>query len=105
MEKIRLIVLVDLPSSTRHERKVAHDFEQWLFKDGFVELQAGVYTRLADGRTNAELHAARTRNHRPETGTVRLLALTERQFQNADLLAGEESVQEREVTTELDIFL
>ena len=84
MEKIRLVVLADLAVETRHERKVKREFEASLFKGGFSLLQEGVYTRLADGRTNAELHQRRLKAMRPETGTVRLIVMTERQFQNSE---------------------
>ena len=105
MEKMRLVVFVDPASETRHERKVKREFEEFLFRDGFALLQAGVYTRVADGRTNAELHERRLRANRPDAGMVRLLVLTERQFQGAVLLSGEDHAQETEIGSQLDIFL
>lgn len=105
MEKLRILVLADLPDRTRHERKVARELREWLFSDGYTLLQAGVFTRVADGRDNASAHLGRLREHRPETGTVRVLVLAERQFQNSELVAGTEQPQETEVNTQLDIFL
>ena len=105
MDKLRLVVLVDMPTNTRHERKVAREFKEWLFKDGFSELQLGVFTRVADGRTNARMHEERLRAHQPETGPVRLFTMTERQFATGALIAGEESAQECEIGSQLDIFL
>lgn len=105
MEKIRLVVLADLAAETRHERKVKREFEGHLFKSGFSLLQEGVFTRVADGRTNADLHERRLRSYTPETGTVRLLTMTERQFQSAEVLAGSERTQESEIGAQLDVFL
>ena len=105
MEKIRLVLLVDLAAETRHERKVKREFEERLFKSGFSFLQEGVYTRLADGRSSAELHERRLRAAKPEMGTLRLLVMTERQFQCAEILAGQEQAQETEIDSQLDIFL
>lgn len=105
MEKLRIIVLADMPETTRHERKVARVFREHLFKDGFSELQVGVFTRVADGRSNANLHARRLKESRPETGPVRVLTLTEKQFSDSELLAGDESPQELEIGSQLDIFL
>lgn len=105
MEKIRLIVLADMPLSTRHERKVARVFKEDLFKNGFSELQNGVFTRVADGRTSAAIHENRLRNHAPELGVVRLFTVTERQFARSELLAGSEPPQETEIGSQLDIFL
>lgn len=105
MEKLRIIVLADMPEATRHERKVARIFRVHLFKDGFTELQVGVFTRVVDGRSNANLHVKRLRDNRPETGPVRVLTLTEKQFRDSELLAGDESPQELEIGSQLDIFL
>ena len=105
MEKLRLVVLVDLPTSTRHERKVAREFSEWLFKNGYAELQIGVFTRLADGRTNARMHEDRLIKHKPELGLVRCFTMTERQFRNGELVSGTESAQETEIGPHLDIFL
>ena len=105
MEKLRLIVLVDLPLETRHERKVAREFREALFKDGFSLLQENVYTRISNGRTNADLHKQRLKGAKPEVGLVRLFVLTENQFQEASILTGTDNTQESEIGSTLDIFL
>ena len=105
MEKMRLIVLVDLPIQTRHERKAKRELCSSLFELGFSELQENVYTRVSNGRSNMDMQIARLRERCPETGIVRLLALTERQFRESALLAGEELVQESEIGAQQDIFL
>ena len=105
MEKLRIVVLADLPVDTRHDRKLAREFKELLHREGFVRLQDGVFTRLADGRTNALLHEKRLKEARPETGTIRLLFLTEVQFQSATLIAGSNDAQEDAVGSHLDIFL
>ena len=105
MEKMRLVALVDMPSSTRHERKVKREFEEWLFKSGFYQLQLGVYTRLTNGRSSADLYESRLRANQPETGMVRLFAMTEKQFREGALIAGTEQSQENEIGSQLDIFL
>ena len=105
MEKLRLILFVDMPSSNRHERKESRLFREALFRQGFSELQEGVYSRVADGRTNAELHEKRVRQCRPDCGRIRFIAITERQFQAGTLLVGDEGAQEAEIDSQLDIFL
>ena len=105
MEKLRLIVLAEIPTKTRHERKVAREFAESMFAAGYSLLQEGVYSRVADGRTQAAAHERSMDAHAPEVGTVRLLVLTEQQFQASKLVAGSEDAQELEVDTQLDIFL
>ncbi|MDO4401235.1 MAG: CRISPR-associated endonuclease Cas2 [Coriobacteriia bacterium] len=105
MEKMRLLVLVDMPVGTRHERKVRREFLELLFSQGFSELQDSVYGRIAESRSSAAACKKRLRQNAPELGTVRLFVMTEAQFRDGKLLAGTESPQEREVGAALDIFL
>ena len=39
MEKLRLVVLVDMPVGTRHERKVAREFREWLKNEKGIDPQ------------------------------------------------------------------
>ena len=105
MNKMRIIVWSDFPAESRHQLKVAREFEEWLFSDGFIRLQPGVHTRMTDSRESAHLHLKRLRAHSPELGIVRALVITERQFLLSEMVAGQESAQELEVSSQLDIFL
>lgn len=105
MEKMRLVVLVDLPECDRHERKIKRAFEKWLFGNGYTLLQPGVYARVANGRKSAECLERSIRSNAPELGMVRLLILTEAQFQRGSLIAGCEDAQEVEIGSQLDVFL
>lgn len=105
MNKYRLVLLVDMPEDTRHERKAARLFQEWLFSSGYTLLQAGVYTRLANGQKQADVFAHRVRSNAPAAGTVRMLVLTERQFEASVLVSGASPTQEVEIGAQLDIFL
>ena len=105
MEKLRLLVLVDMPAETRHERKVRREYLEWLFSHGFAPLQEGVYSRIVDGRSGASVLKRKLLEGRPELGIVRLFVMTESQFRGGVLLSGAEASQEREVGSSLDIFL
>ena len=91
---MRVVVLFDLPTGTKAERRGATQFRSFLLGDGFDMLQYSVYTRLCPNRDNAEMHIARVRRNAPDTGSVRALYLTENQFSNMYILVGEKSVQE-----------
>lgn len=104
MEKQRILLLCDLPMERRKQRKEARLFRELLFREDFYELQNGVYTRMVESRSSRDIHLKRINQGLPEYGTIRLLMLTERQFQNVPLLCGNESKQEK-VGSELDIFI
>lgn len=96
---MRVVVLFDLPTNTKSERRAATQFRKFLLDDGFDMLQYSVYTRLCPNRDGAEKHMLRIRRNTPDTGSVRLLYLTEQQFTNMYILVGEKTVQEATVTS------
>lgn len=57
-------------------------------------LQYSVYVRLCNGLDNVALHRARLKQAVPDNGSVRLMVVTEKQYESIDLLLGKYSVQE-----------
>lgn len=97
---MRVIVLFDLPTNTKCERRAATQFRKFLLDDGFDMLQYSVYSRLCPNRDGAEKHMLRIKRNAPSSGSVRVLYLTEHQFTTMYVLAGEKTTQENNVTTE-----
>lgn len=104
MEKQRILLLCALSEEKRTQRKEARLFKEALFREGFYELQPGVYTRMTESRSSRDIHLQRVSKELPSCGIIRAITLTERQFQNAAFLRGSESKQEK-VGSELDIFI
>ena len=50
---MRVVVLFDLPTNTKGERRAATQFRKFLLDDGFNMLQYSVYTRLCPNRDSA----------------------------------------------------
>lgn len=96
---MRVVVLFDLPTGTREERRAATQFRNFLLDDGFDMLQYSVYTRICPNRDGADKHMARVRRRAPDHGSVRLLYLTEHQFTNMHIIVGEKTTQETKVTS------
>ncbi len=96
---MRVVVLFDLPTNTKGERRAATQFRKFLLDDGFNMLQYSVYTRLCPNRDSAQKHMMRVKRHTPEVGSVRVLYLTEHQFANMYVLVGEKTVQETAIST------
>ncbi|PID29137.1 CRISPR-associated endonuclease Cas2 [Candidatus Saccharibacteria bacterium] len=94
---MRVVVMFDLPTSTKSERRAATQFRNFLLDDGFDMLQYSVYTRLCPNRDVAQKHMLRVKRNAPDVGSVRLLYLTEHQFINMHILVGEKTVQEKTV--------
>lgn len=94
---MRMIVLFDLPVTTKAKMRAANQFRQFLLKDGYQMLQLSIYTRIVRGRDSMVKHHKRLVANLPEEGAVRCLAITEKQYANMEILVGEKKVQEKKV--------
>lgn len=73
--------MFDLPTGTPSERRKYNDFRQSLLKDGFVMIQYSVYARHCPSDENAEVHRRRIQLALPDEGEVRILTITDKQFE------------------------
>ena len=98
---MRMMVFFDLPVQTAKERGAAARFRNFLLKDGYFMLQYSVYVRICNGLDNVDLHRERLRHAVPDNGSVRLMVVTEKQYDSIDILLGKLSVQEETQKVEL----
>ena len=96
---MRMIVLFDLPVTTKAKMRAANQFRQFLLKDGYQMLQLSIYTRIIKGRDALEKHHKRLVTHLPEEGSIRCLSITEKQFASMEILVGEKKPQEKKVNS------
>ena len=96
---MRMIVLFDLPVTTKAKMRAANQFRQFLLKDGYQMLQLSIYTRIIKGRDALEKHHKRLVTHLPEEGSIRCLSITEKQFASMEILVGEKKTQEKKVNS------
>ena len=102
---MRMIVFFDLPVKTKTQRKVATRFRNFLLKDGFFMVQFSVYCRVCNGYDDVEKHKSRIKNNRPDNGSVRLLIITEKQYEKMELIIGNlVKEEEHAVFEQLSIF-
>lgn len=86
---MRIIVFFDLPVKEKSEQKAATKFRNFLLKDGFQMLQFSVYTRVCNGYDSMKTHENRVKSNLPPNGSVRLLTITEKQYESMQILLGE----------------
>ena len=75
-----VLVLFDLPTETKKQRKHAAQFRKDLLQDGFSMFQFSIYTRCCPSRENAEVHIRRVKLSLPCDGYVGILCITDKQF-------------------------
>lgn len=97
---MRILVFFDLPVKTRTERKIATKFRNFLLKDGYYMLQYSVYVRLCNGVDSVNIHKQRLQMGIPNNGSIRVLTVTEKQYDAIDILLGEKIKYEKPVEYE-----
>ena len=85
---MRVIVLFDLPSVTLTEKREYRHFRDFLLKNGFLMMQESVYTKLALNGTAANSIMQNVRKNKPSSGLVQMIAVTEKQFANMEIVVG-----------------
>lgn len=85
---MRMVVLFDLPVQTKKQRRDAAAFRNFLLKDGYYMLQYSIYVRICNGMDAVQKHKARLREHLPNNGAIRLLTITEKQYEAIEVLLG-----------------
>lgn len=75
-----VMVLFDLPTETKKDRKAHTQFRKMLLDDGFTMFQFSIYVRHCPSKENADVHIKRVKNALPEHGRVGLFNITDKQF-------------------------
>ncbi len=85
---MRILVFFDLPVGTKKERHAATKFRNFLLSDGFFMLQYSVYVRICNGNDSTVKHKERVRRNIPDNGAIRMLTVTEKQYESIEILLG-----------------
>ena len=80
--------MFDLPVDTKQARRQYAEFRKLLLEDGFTRMQYSVYGRHCASEENAEVHQQRIERRLPPDGEVRVLAVTDRQFERMRIYWG-----------------
>ncbi len=89
-------ILVMLNPTNRHGTKMAYtELRKFLINDGYLKLQPDVFMRVEDTKKNCTKHQNRIQFYLPPTGEVRMLILTEKQFENCLLCQEKPDLQEK----------
>ena len=99
-----LVVMFDLPTITRSEKREYTRFRKFLIKQGFARMQYSVYRRHSISRENAAAHARRIRANLPVDGEVRILTITDRQFAKMAVFLGKTRNKPEKPPKQLQFF-
>ena len=93
---MRLFVILS-PTNKWGTKTEYTKLRKFLQRDGYIRIAPEVFMRIVQNRKTAEKHYRRIEECAPKTGVVRLLRLTERQYDNIYMLTGEADYQEKMV--------
>ena len=99
-----VLVLFDLPTETKKERKVAADFRKKIMADGFTMFQFSIYLRHCPSKENAEVHIRRVKSLLPEVGKIGILCITDKQFGDMEIFYGRKPDGKNPGPQQLELF-
>lgn len=99
-----VLVLFDLPTDTKQDRKVSSTFRKRLMADGFTMFQFSIYLRHCASRENAEVHIKRVKSFIPEKGHIGILCITDKQFGDIEIFYGKKKVSSNPICQQLELF-
>ncbi|MDT7829270.1 CRISPR-associated endonuclease Cas2 [Pricia sp. S334] len=99
-----VLVLFDLPTETRKDRKAAARFRKNLLDDGFNMFQFSIYLRFCASRENADVHIKRTKMNLPKKGKVCIMQITDKQFGMIELFHGQKEIEPEAPSQQLELF-
>lgn len=99
-----VLVLFDLPTETKKERKNYTEFRKNLINDGFSMFQFSIYVRHCASAENAQVHIKRVKSFLPPHGHVGIICLTDKQFGSIELYYGHKPKEVIAEGQQLELF-
>jgi CRISPR-associated protein Cas2 len=98
--QMRIIVLYDLPTLTKKNRKDFRYFHKYLLRNGYYMLQFSVYVKLCHTFDYVQESAQKLEKNCPKVGNVRYFIITEKQFRDMKMVVGKKNPQENIINTD-----
>jgi CRISPR-associated protein Cas2 len=86
---MRMMLFFDLPAVTKKDHREYSKFIKLIKTNGFSMMQESVYTKLALNESVVNLTLKTLKDNLPKNGVISLLTITEKQFNDIDLILGE----------------
>lgn len=99
-----VLVLFDLPTETKKDKKAYVDFRKNLQRDGFTMFQFSIYVRHCASQENAAVHVKRVKSILPTYGKVCILCITDKQFEQIEVFYGRKTQRTPGPGLQLELF-
>lgn len=102
---MRLLLFFDLPMNTKDERRIYSKFRKYLINNGFSMIQFSVYVKIFPNRISMTQYIIGLRNNLPKKGSIRVMGVTDKQYEQMLILVGDKTIQEENVTQDPMVIL
>ena len=99
-----VLVLFDLPTETKKDRKRYSEFRKKLLRDGFTMFQFSIYVRHCASKENADVHIRRVKTFLPDFGKIGIMCITDKQFGEIELFYGKKPTEVNSPGQQLELF-
>lgn len=99
-----VLAMFDLPTDTKRARREYALFRKMLLGDGFTQMQFSVYARPCPSQENADVHVGRIERNLPPDGEVRVITITDKQFERMRVFWGKLRRRREQAPCQLDLF-
>jgi len=99
-----ILVMFDLPTDTKPQRKAATAFRNFLLDEGFERSQFSVYARFVNGKEAFQTRVKRIERHLPDKGDIQILNFTDRQYRDIVHFSDQGRRAARRIPEQLALF-
>jgi len=99
-----LFAMFDLPMDEPVLRREYTQFRRSLLKNGFIMLQYSVYVHFVRSEETEAVYRKRVADALPTHGQVRLVSITDRQFEKMEIFVGKKRAKVEDPPLQLMLF-
>lgn len=89
------MLMYDIQMTTKEDVRKYQRFHKEIEKMGYYKLQGSIYIKKMNTKERIETYERTIYHFSPETAHIRMLTLTEKQFNTMSVIRGEESLHEK----------
>lgn len=99
-----ILVMFDLPVTTKSERKEATEFRSFLLDEGFEMAQFSVYMRFFSSSKKIDTCSQRVCSALPKGGKVSIMQLTDKQYERIVSYSGQAKLAAKKSPDQFELF-
>lgn len=103
--KMVLFVMFDMPTEKKKDLIKYRKFRKKLFEQGFIMFQYSIYVRFCRSLAVAQKYERKVELFAPLSGSIRILKITESQYQNMKIIENYREKPEKKVSEQMQTVM